>query len=305
MGEWEAKLKQGGLESGAVPEGHVIHRLAREFNAAFIGQSPHLSSPQGRFGVEAASLDGAPFDHASAHGKHLFLHFDSPHPANTIWVHLGLIGSFRFSALDDPEGQVRLRINNDELAADLRGPQWCRLITEAEQEAALAKLGADPLREDADPSATHKKVLASKRSIGSLLMDQSLYAGVGNIYRAEVLFRQGIDPRTEGRQLKPAELAKIWDDLVELMHEGVLQGRIDTVYPQHTPEAMHRAPRKDDHGGEVYVYRRTGQPCLVCGSPIRIAELEGRNLFWCARCQRRGPSRKIKPTPATRSRKCT
>ena len=58
----------------------------------------------------------------------------------------------------------------------------------------------------------------------------------------------------------------MWADLVELMAEGVRTGRIDTVRPEHTPEAMGRPPRVDDHGGEVYVYRRTGQPCLVCGS---------------------------------------
>ncbi|HKH54262.1 MAG TPA: zinc finger domain-containing protein, partial [Propionibacteriaceae bacterium] len=65
-------------------------------------------------------------------------------------------------------------------------------------------------------------------------------------------------------------------------------GRIDTVRPEHTPEAMHRPPRQDIRGGEVYVYRRTGQPCLVCGSAIRTEVLAGRNLFWCGKCQRRG-----------------
>ena len=77
----------------------------------------------------------------------------------------------------------------------------------------------------------------------------------------------------------------IWADLVELMGDGVRSGRIDTVRPEHTPEAMGRAPRKDDHGGEVYVYRRTSMPCLVCGSLVRTGELVGRNIFWCPKCQ--------------------
>lgn len=85
----------------------------------------------------------------------------------------------------------------------------------------------------------------------------------------------------------------MWDDLVELMHEGVRTGRIDTVRPEHTPEAMGRSPRKDDHGGEVYVYRRTGQPCLVCETAVRTTELQGRNLFWCPRCQRAFRSRAL------------
>ena len=79
----------------------------------------------------------------------------------------------------------------------------------------------------------------------------------------------------------------MWDDLVFLMEYGVRTGRIDTVRPEHEPEAMGRPPRVDDHGGEVYVYRRDGQPCHVCGSTVRTKILEGRNLFWCPTCQRR------------------
>jgi len=85
----------------------------------------------------------------------------------------------------------------------------------------------------------------------------------------------------------------MWADLVELMHEGVRTGRIDTVRPEHTPEAMGRPPRQDDHGGEVYVYRRSGMPCHVCGRAVRTAELQGRNLFWCGHCQRRYRSRAL------------
>jgi len=68
--------------------------------------------------------------------------------------------------------------------------------------------------------------------------------------------------------LDRGEFDAIWSDLSELMRDGVDVGRIDTVRPEHTPEAMGREPRKDDHGGEVYVYRRAGQPCYVCGTPI-------------------------------------
>jgi endonuclease VIII len=66
------------------------------------------------------------------------------------------------------------------------------------------------------------------------------------------------------------------------------------VHTQHTPEAMGRPPRVDDHGGEVYVYRRTGQPCLICGTKVRTAGLGGRNLFWCPRCQPTFRSRAVR-----------
>ena len=75
--------------------------------------------------------------------------------------------------------------------------------------------------------------------------------------------------------------------LVMLMRAGVESGRIDTVQPEHTPEAMGRPPRVDRHGGEVYVYRREDQPCLVCNTPVRMVAQGGRHLFWCPRCQRR------------------
>jgi endonuclease-8 len=116
-------------------------------------------------------------------------------------------------------------------------------------------------------------------------MDQKVIAGVGNVYRAEVLFRHGIDPYRAGRNLTAAEWDAIWTDLTLLMREGVRLNRIDTVRPEHTPEAMGRPPRVDDHGGEVYVYRRATMPCHLCATEIRTADLASRNLFWCPTCQ--------------------
>ncbi len=112
-------------------------------------------------------------------------------------------------------------------------------------------------------------------------MDQAVLAGVGNVYRAEILFRHRMHPLRPGRTLRVSQFRALWEDLVELMATGVRTGRIDTVRTEHTPEAMGRPPRVDDHGGEVYVYRRAGQACHVCGSRIRTETLQGRNLFWC------------------------
>lgn len=268
-----------------MPEGHVIHRLAHELNRDFRSRDLSVTSPQGRFATEAAQLDGHRIDHAEAVGKHLFIEFDIDHPENIVYIHLGLIGSLRFEPTADLWGQMRLRIDNGEVAATLRGPQWCRLITDEERAAVVAKSGEDPIRTDADPEALWVRVQRSRRSIGSLLMDQKYFAGVGNIYRAETLFRIGISPFLPSNQLERNEFDSIWTDLVGLMAIGVERGRIDTVRDEHTPEAMGREPRKDDHGGEVYIYRRTGQPCYVCSSPIAERVMEGRNLFWCPTCQ--------------------
>jgi endonuclease-8 len=183
------------------------------------------------------------------------------------------------------EGAVRLRLEGERGHADLRGASACDLYGPEERASLLRKLGPDPLRADADADLAWRKVSHSPLPIGALLMEQSVLSGVGNVYRAEVLFRAELDPYRAGRDVRRDQWDLIWKDLVELMRQGVDRGRIDTVRPEHEPEAMGRAPRKDDHGGEVYAYRRDGQPCLVCGTPIATADLRDRNLFWCPRCQ--------------------
>lgn len=270
-----------------MPEGHTLHRLAGRFNARFGGRPTRSSSPQGRFATEAAILDGLVLDEVEAHGKHLFFSFAE----HTVHVHLGLAGKLTFGTSNGTESTVRWRLEAGSHRADLRGPAACRLLAPSEVDALQERLGPDPLRADADPDIAWERIRRSRRAIGALLMDQAVLSGVGNIYRAEVLFRHRIDPFMEGRLLKRREWQAIWDDLVELMRRGVEVGRIDTVHPEHEPEAMGRPPRQDPHGGEVYVYRRLGQPCLVCATPIRRQALDNRNVFWCPRCQRRSRRR--------------
>lgn len=273
-----------------MPEGHTLFRLARDLRETFAGQHITVSSPQGRFADAAELLNGRVMDDAQSWGKHLFVEFDND---QIVHVHLGLYGSFEITTgpAPAPVGQVRLRFSTPKAYADLRGATTCDLITSVEQEIICARLGPDPLRPDAQPAHAWAKIHRSQRPIGALLMDQSVLAGVGNVYRAEALFRNRIDPMRPGASLRRGQFDALWADLVDLLAEGVRVGRIDTVRPEHTPEAMGRDPRKDDHGGEVYVYRRTSQPCHVCNSAVRTAELEGRNLFWCPRCQPKFRSR--------------
>ena len=281
-----------------MPEGHTLHRLAAELSATFGDRPVRVSSPQGRFADSAALVDGQVLAGAEAWGKHLFVAFPGD---RYVHVHLGLYGRFDVHAqvpvVPAPVGQVRLRLvaeDGDLLSyADLRGATACELLTGAERDAIVARSGPDPLREDADGGRAWERIRRSRAPIAGLLMDQAVLAGVGNVYRAEVLFRHRIDPYRPGSTLRVGQWRAMWADLVELMHEGVRTGRIDTVRPEHTPEAMGRPPRQDDHGGEVYVYRRTGMPCHVCGRAVRTAELQGRNLFWCGHCQRRYRARAL------------
>jgi endonuclease-8 len=275
-----------------MPEGHTLFRLARDLEDAFGGRPVRVSSPQGRFGADAASVDGAVCVGARSAGKHLFVELAGE---RFIHVHLGLIGKFDVAPapVPVPVGQVRLRLQNDTAYADLRGATQCDLVGPERRDQIIGRLGEDPLDADADPTRVWQRIARSHRSIGDLLMDQTVLAGVGNVYRAEILFRHRMYPLRPGKTLRRGQFLAMWADLVELMAYGVLTGRIDTVRPEHTPEAMGRRPRQDDHGGEVYVYRRHGQPCLVCGSRVRTEILSGRNLFWCPKCQPKFRSRAV------------
>ncbi|MFI1797247.1 Fpg/Nei family DNA glycosylase [Streptomyces sp. NPDC020379] len=269
-----------------MPEGHTIHRLAQDHAERFRGQKIRVTSPQGKFSDSAALLDGHGLTTAEAHGKHLFLGF-AEH--GWIHIHLGLFGKYTFGGapVPPPTDTVRLRLATATAYADLRGPTTCALVTDGEKQAIHDRLGPDPLRAEDDGEAAWARVSRSRTTVAALLMDQKVIAGVGNVYRAEVLFRHGIDPYRLGRDLTRSEWDAIWSDLVDLMREGVRNNRIDTVRPEHTPEAMGRPPRVDDHGGEVYVYRRARQACHICGGEIRTADLAARNLFWCPGCQQR------------------
>ena len=265
-----------------MPEGHVIHRLADALTGTFGGRPVSVTSPQGRF--DAAPLDGAVLERGEAVGKHLFVDFAT---GDVVHIHLGLIGKLHLEPFAPPRGQVRLRIHDGVTAADLRGPQWCRTITPDERDAVVAASGPDPLRPDADPAKGYARLRRSSKSLAALLMDQRVAAGVGNIFRAEVLYRHRLNPDVPGNRVDQRTWDLIWTDLVGLMAYAVEHGRIDTVRIEHGPEAQGRDARVDRHGGEVYVYRRAGQPCLVCGAAVRTRVVEGRNLYWCPRCQRR------------------
>lgn len=345
-----------------MPEGNVVHRLARTFGSLYGGQVLRLSSPQGRFADGAAMLSGRRLVASEAWGKQLFLGFvpadvsddqidaaAAGHDLLWLRVHLGLYGAWTFAGSPDapevahaigaprkrigerettpsaepaetqvstssadggewlppePRGQVRVRLLGDHAVADLNGPTACEVITTEEKTAVQARLGPDPIRDDADVDAFIAAVGRSKVTIGQLLMDQSVISGAGNIYRAEVLYRVGVDPLRPGRDVPATVVRAIWDDLVDLMREGVERGAIVTTRPEHRelggthpaadqPGARRGRTRQNADGepGAVpseqafYVYHRAGLPCRICGTPVLIKELAGRNLFWCPTCQ--------------------
>ncbi len=280
-----------------MPEGHTVHRLADAFNAQFAGKQVDASSPQGRFKDGAALLDGRVLLSAEACGKQMFLAFSGQ---DWLRVHLGLYGMWRFAGaglegigrrrgkLDvdavfppEPRGAVRLRLLAGTHVADLSGPTACEVISAPERMAALARLGDDPLRGDADPARAYAKIRASRTSLALLLMRQDIVAGIGNIYRAELLFRARLEPHKAGRDLDEAAWHALWDDLTVLLRDGVKTGRIVTTERRDRKKKTGAASRND----ATYVAHRAGRPCHVCGEAVSAELLGGRVLYWCATCQ--------------------
>ena len=322
-----------------MPEGHSVHRIARQFDLHYVGKPVAASSPQGRFAAGAAQLDGHTVVDARAVGKQMFLQFDHE---LYLRVHLGMYGAWDFSgdvtadatmssasnrigqtnqrgtsALENedslssigaprrarlrmseqevpgeqltefpppPVGAVRVRLLTDVTCADLRGPTACEVETPDEVQRTLAKLGPDPLVDD--PAEAQERFVATVRkkptSIALLLMDQSVVSGIGNVYRAELLFRARLNPFTPGRELPEDVVRALWRDWDHLLRIGVQTGQMmtmDGLGPEAYDAAM--AYRSDRH----WVYHRTGEPCRVCGTPIAMQELGGRKLYWCPKDQ--------------------
>lgn len=331
-----------------MPEGHSVHRIARQFRQNFQGHRVEVSSPQGRFAEGASILNGRTVTDVKAVGKQMFIDFD-----DSVWlrVHLGMYGAWDFAGeitqdatiasangrmgqtnqrgtdlataiLDDagenslhsigaprktrvrmseqtkglagnewetfppePVGAVRVRLLTDHAVADLRGPTACEVIDDARVGEVIAKLGPDPLLDDSTEAEDRFTAVVRRKPtpIGLLLMDQTVVSGIGNVYRAELLFRARVDPHTPGRLVPEETVRALWRDWSRLLRIGVETGQMmtmDDLSGENYRKAM--ASREDRH----WVYKREGLPCRVCGTHIALEEMGARKLYWCPNCQR-------------------
>jgi endonuclease-8 len=200
-------------------------------------------------------------------------------------VHLGLFGKFRIrhhpgGVPPEPIGAVRMRMSTDDVTVDLAGPTACTIGDESDRATIVARLGPDPLRRDAAPKVAIERIRRSRQPIGALLLDQSVMCGVGNVYRAEALFVNGIHPSRPGRELDEAEGEALWTTVVAMLKQGVKDNRIITVDRR---ELDLPAGRRLRRGEATYAYKR--DRCLRCSTPIRSVELAGRPCYFCPTCQ--------------------
>ncbi|GGP06723.1 formamidopyrimidine-DNA glycolase [Nonomuraea glycinis] len=242
-----------------MPEGHLIHRHAREQHRAFAGRRVRAASPQGRF--DARPYGGRLVEGVEAVGKHLLYHFDGG-PA--IHVHLGMRGLFL--RYDDPATQprrgTRLRLATDEVAFDLIAPSRCETMG-GEQVAALrASLGPDPLRGDADRGVAVRRLAAFTGPVGAAVLDQGVWAGIGNAWRAELLFLAGLDP--DARDVGAEAAGRLWDVAVRHLALGRDAGQV--VSDPAAPD-------------ERWVYKR--ETCRRCGTAVRTWTLAARTAYAC------------------------
>jgi endonuclease-8 len=292
-----------------MPEGNEIHRWAERHAAAFAGKTVRVDGPQGRF-TDADVIDRRKLQQVMAVGKHLGYDFGRD---RILHVHLGLQGDFTEGSGPLPEvrGALRLRMWNAAAVkkpaaprvskrhawyseddgtghidptqvawVELRGPMDCSIYTQEKWDALVKKLGPDPLNGDG-PEKMIAKVAKSRKSIAELLMDQTMFAGVGNIVRAEVLYRAQLNPFRPGKDVEEKTLKSMWTDAAVLLRAGMLDRRIVTTKPADRPHRKGPVLKEEAH----YVYRRNGLPCFVCETVLKKQELAGRNLFWCPTCQ--------------------
>ncbi len=265
-----------------MPEGHTVHRHARLHRKHFAGRQVAVSSPQGRFATGAARLDGQELRDVEAHGKNLFYRWAG---GDILHVHLGLVGKFRTYHGDPPPPTpgTRLAMRADGSTIYLAGPMTCQLIDPEQEDDMRARLGPDPLRVDRDGVDAFAANLARRKvPIGAALLDQSVVAGVGNVYRAEVLFLEGIHPDVPARTLADGQVEALWTRLEQELKRGERSGRIVTVEPADVGARRRSELRR---GRRLYVYKRAGDPCHRCGTPIQRWELAGRKIWACPACQ--------------------
>ena len=265
-----------------MPEGDTIHRIAAQLGPKLVGQTLERVTTQGL----VRDLAGQCVTSVAAHGKHLVIELAN---GTYLRAHLGMYGRHRSYPRAEGErmiakvspGRLTLAITTADTVALWFG---ARTIEISDRRAplhghAIAALGQDVLGDAFDPELAAKRAAAlGNRTIADVVLDQRVAAGIGNVYKSEVLFLRGVDPRRRVSTLGHALLVEIFETARELMLENLGPGARTT---------------RDRLAGDVpgderfFVYSRSGKPCRRCKTPIEAYQLGDppRWTWSCATCQ--------------------
>ena len=221
-------------------------------------------------------------------GKYLLARLESSEPAGWLGVHLRMTGQLLWLNQDEPlQKHTRVRLffaKNHELRfVDTRtfGKFWyVPPNTEVESIiTGLQKLGPEPFADGFSIKYFSQKLSNRRRHIKTLLLDQSIVAGIGNIYADEALFSSGILPDTVAADLKPKQIEKLHQAIIDVLQTSINKG--GTTFS----DFLDLLGVSGNYGDAALVYGRTGEPCKACGTAIEKIKLGGRSSHFCPNCQ--------------------
>ncbi len=269
-----------------MPEGDTIHKIAARLAPRLVGRTLERVTTQGL----PRAIAGRTVTSVAAHGKHLVIELDD---GTSVRAHLGMYGRFRgYPRAEGDAALARMSPGRASLAITTADGVYvwigARTVEVSPRRApmhgrAIASLGPDVLGDGFDPRAAAARAAAHPaRAIADVLLDQRIAAGIGNVYKSEVLFLRGVDPRARVGGLGEARLEAIYAAARELMRENLGPG------PRATRTDLTGAPPPSDDD-RYFVYSRSGKPCRRCGSAIEAYRLGDppRWTWSCPRCQGR------------------
>jgi len=282
-----------------VPELPEVEVLARQLERTLPGKTirevrvyrAKILRPTPERSLRTA-LTGATFQSVSRRGKYLIFELSRRGRGGPLRLlgHLGMTGRMFLALKKSPmpkHAAVVLDLGRTNfIFEDTR--YFGRLSLDL---AAVEKLGPEPLAGTFTPDQFGRELKRSRQAIKVKLLDQSLVAGVGNIYASEALFRARISPKKAANRLRPDEVKRLHGTIREVLSEAIKFGSTVPVnFSGAKSDGLFyfgRAPGVADYYEErLRVYDRAGKPCLACGAPIRRIVQAARSTFFCPACQK-------------------
>jgi endonuclease-8 len=274
----------------AVPEGDTIFRAARTLHRALAGKPvarfesvyPALT----RIHIDTP-LTSQTIDSVSAAGKHLLMHFSG---GLVLRTHMRMNGSWHIyrpgESWQRPRRDMRILVaTNDFVAVAFNVPVAEFIRAESlERHVELRRLGPDLLAGDFDEGEAVRRIRErATEPIADVLLNQRVIAGIGNVYKSEVLFVCGIHPFTAVAALPDDQLRRLIVTARRLLRVNVTS----SLPAMTTYGGMRRTTGRDNPRERLWVYGRVGLPCRRCGTPIELDKhgTDARLTYWCSRCQ--------------------